>query len=113
MQILKEGKAHKLMAWFTECSICKSELKILEGDPWSTSRVCYNCDRRQYFIRYICPVCKSMEVAYTNSAFGETANAKYEEIFLKKEDRDDIESWSEREVLSEEESEWINNRLAP
>lgn len=113
MQILKEGKAHKHFAWFTECSICESKLKILEGDPCSTYETCYNCDRRQYFVRYICPVCGSMELAYTDSAFGQKANAKYEEIILKKEDRDDMESWNDRETLSEEESVWINNRLAP
>lgn len=113
MQILKEGKAHKHMAWFVKCDTCESELKILEGDPLSTERVCYNCDRRQYWVRYICPVCRSKNVAYTNSAFGEVANAKYEEIILKKEDRDDMANWDDRETLSVDDLEWINNRFTP
>ena len=111
--ILKEGKAHKHMAWFTTCNTCESELKILQGDPLATKPVCYQCDRSQYFIRYICPVCGSHKVAYTASAFGTKANAQYKEIILEEEDRKEMESWELQESLSDDELNWINNRWAP
>lgn len=114
MKILKEGKLNKRMAWFTTCDTCGSEIRILEGDPFSTLDVCYQCDRRQYFTRYICPVCNSKMVAYTASAFGEKANAVYKEIILKKEDREEIESWKDMECYpTDDELEWITNRMAP
>ena len=114
MKILKEGKAHKHMAWFVTCDTCESDLRILEGDPLSTEDVGYQCDRRQYFIRYICPVCGSKKVAYTASAFGEAANAEYKEIILEKEDREEMEAWNDiRNLRTEEQMRWINNRYAP
>lgn len=114
MKILKEGKLNKRHAWFTTCDTCGSELRILEGDPYSTPDVCYQCDRRQYFTRYICPVCHSKKVAYTASAFGEKANAEYKEIILEKEDREEIESWKQNVYhISNDDLSWITNRMAP
>ena len=114
MKILKEGKAHKHMAWFVTCSTCESELKILQGDPMATEEVCYQCDRRQYYIRYICPVCGSKKVAYTASAFGTKANAEYSEIVLEKEDREEMKAWEHiKELRTEDQLKWINNRYAP
>ena len=111
MTILKEGKAHKHMAWFTTCDTCNSELKILQGDPLATKEVCYNCDARQYYIRYICPVCGSHKIAKTRSSFGDEANAKYQEIILEKEDREEMETWDKVEIKSRSDLEWINNRF--
>lgn len=110
MIILKEGKLHKHYAWVTTCSTCGSKLKILQGDPWATPEVGYNCDARQYYIRYICPVCKQMKEAHTGSVFGVKENATYEQIVLEEWDREEISSWNNRERLSEEELAWINNR---
>lgn len=92
MKILKEGRAHTRRAWFATCSCCESELRIIEGDP-QAGETCYNCDASQYYIRYICPVCGHRNVAYTNSSFGEKANARYEKITLVKEDREEIDNW--------------------
>lgn len=112
MKILKEGKAHKHMAWFCTCDTCESELRILEGDPLSSDHVCYNCDASQYYIRYICPVCRSLRKAYTSSSFGVKANAQRKEIMLIKEDREEMESWKnfDADTLSDEEKKWIANR---
>lgn len=110
MIILKEGKMHKHMAWFTTCEICNSELKILEGDPKSTPQVCYNCDASQYYIRYICPVCGQKRKAYTNSSFGVKGNAVYKEIILEKEDREEMASWKDCGEISMEDLEWITDR---
>lgn len=121
MKILKEGRAHKKMAWFCTCTYCGSKLRIMDGDPMATHKVGYQCDRGQYFIRYICPVCKGKGIAYTGSRFGEEANARYEEIMLDEEDRKEIDSWySDKEKgylkdtgLTDEEENWINCRIAP
>ena len=92
MKVIHEGKAHKAKAWFTTCDTCNSELRIIEGDPMAGG-TCYNCDARQYYIRYICPVCGRKKIAYTNSSFGLEGNAKYKEIVLEKEDREEIENF--------------------
>lgn len=110
MKILKEGKLHKAMAWFTKCSTCGSELRIIQGDPWATKDVCYNCDARQYYIRYICPVCRSKNRAYTNSSFGVVGNAKYKEIVLDEEDRNEIENFGDCSDLENDEIKHINDR---
>ena len=111
MKVLKEGKLNKRMAWFTTCSTCGSELRILQGDPMATKEVCYNCDASQYYVRYVCPVCRSLEKAYTNSSFGIKGNARYEEIVLNDEDRDELsENANGTDYLSMEE-EWISNRF--
>ena len=110
MKILHEGKLHKKMAWFTECITCGSELRIIEGDPHA-GRLCYNCDASQYYIRYICPVCNAKNAAWTRSSFGKEANAKYKEIVLTNEDRDEINNWGDRSDLSKDEIEHINNRF--
>lgn len=109
--VLREGKANKHMAWFTACDTCGSELKILQGDPLATKEVCYNCDASQYYIRYVCPICGGLKKAYTSSSFGIKGNAKYKEIILEKEDREEMESWKYQEVLSEKETNWVNNRF--
>lgn len=109
--ILKEGKVNKHMAWFTTCSTCGSELKILQGDPLATEEVCYNCDARQYYVRYVCPVCRGLKKAYTNSSFGIKGNARYEEVILEKRDQMEIGSWiTNPPELSEKEKAHINNR---
>lgn len=109
--ILREGKLHKHMAWFTTCDTCGSELKMLQGDPLATEEVCYNCDASQYYIRYICPVCGSKKKAYTNSSFGIKGNATYKEVILEERDREDIRSWDNIKAdLSNDDKEWINNR---
>jgi hypothetical protein len=92
MKVLKEGRSQKRNAWFTTCGCCESELRIIEGDP-QAGGICYNCDAHQYYIRYICPVCGHRNVAYTDSSFGIKANAKYEEIILVEEDREEIDNW--------------------
>ena len=92
MKVLKEGKAHTRMAWFHTCEVCDSELRIIEGDPQAGS-TCYNCDASQYYIRYICPVCRSKNIAFTASSFGKKANAEYKKITLNMEDRDEIDNW--------------------
>lgn len=92
MKIINEGKVHKANAWFTTCDTCNSELRIIEGDPMAGD-TCYNCDANQYYIRYICPVCGEKKKAWTNSSFGVKANAKYKEIVLQKEDREEIENF--------------------
>ena len=95
MKILKEGRMHKRLAWFTTCSCCESELRIIEGDP-RAGETCYNCDAMQYYIRYICPICDHHNVAYTSSSFGKKANAEYKEITLVEEDREEIRNWGIR-----------------
>ena len=110
--VLKEGKINKHMAWFTTCSTCGSELKILQGDPIATDDACYNCDANQYYIRYICPVCKTEQKAYTKSPFRKAEpNARYEEIILEEADRNEMATWEEVEkTLTEEDKKWINDR---
>ena len=92
MKILHEGNLNKRMAWFVECDTCGSKLRILEGDPHA-GELCYNRDASQYYIRYICPVCKAKNAAWTRSSFGVKANAEYKGIILKQEDRDEINNW--------------------
>lgn len=115
MKVLKEGKLNKRMAWYCACSTCGSELRILEGDPMATDPVCYNCDTSQYYVRYICPVCRSKGKAFTKSCIpGSKANAKYEEILLNLEDMKEIEDFNRFDseiVLNKEELDWINNRF--
>lgn len=109
--ILKEGEAHKHMAWFTTCDTCESELKILQGDPLATDPVCYNCDARQYYVRYVCPVCGSRKKAFTSSSFGIKGNARYTEIILEKEDREEMEHWEEiKDTIDTEDKEFIDCR---
>lgn len=111
MKILKEGTKHMANAWFHTCDVCESELRIIEGDPLA-GKTCYNCDAQQYYIRYICPVCGGHNVAYTNSLFGEKANAVYREITLTKEDREEIDHWAiPMEVLgNKKDMEFLANR---
>lgn len=112
MVVIKEGKLNKKMAWFTTCNTCGSDLKIIQGDPHATKEVGYQCDRGQYFIRYICPVCKGKKIAYTKY-WGMEGNAIYKEIVLEEKDYEDIDSWNEKEELTEEEIKHISNRYAP
>lgn len=109
MKILYEGKEHKKMAWFVKCDTCGSKLRILEGDPHA-GELCYNCDASQYYIRYICPVCKAKNAAWTRSSFGVEANAEYKGIILRQEDRDEINNWGDSSDLMEDEIKHINNR---
>lgn len=120
MKILKEGRAHQRYAWFCTCKFCDSKLRIIQGDPMATEEVGYQCDRGQYYIRYICPVCRGRNVAYTNSSFGEKANAEYKFITLDEEDRKEIASWFTDDGLyykdtdlTDEEKAYINKRVAP
>ena len=102
MKILKEGKTHKHNAWFATCECCESELRILEGDPLA-GETCYNCDTRQYYVRYICPVCGHQNKAYTSSSFGMRGNAEYREIKLTEEDREEMNEWELTQYLVEKE----------
>lgn len=116
MKVLKEGKQNRKMAWYCKCSTCGSELRILEGDPMATNPVRYNCDVSQYYVRYICPVCKSKEKAFTKAHYPASpeANAKYEEILLNLEDMKEIKNFERfysEIVLNKEELDWINNRF--
>lgn len=113
MKVLKEGKLHKRMAWFVSCSCCGSEIRILDGDPMATKPVCYNCDASQYYARYICPVCRSKEVAMTDSSFKDNGNAEYKEIVLTVEDRKELlyfDSFDPEICLTEDEIKWISSR---
>ena len=112
MQVLKEGKANLREAWFTTCPNCESELKILIGDP-HCSRVFYNCDRRQYWIRYKCPVCNSLQIAHTRSTFGGSCTAEIKVNYaLNEKDRIEINSWKDEKV-TEEETHWFNICSSP
>ena len=111
MKILKQGKAHMHKAWFTTCRTCESELRILEGDPLASPRVCFNCDASQYYIRYVCPICGAHEEAHTSSSFGVKANARYETIILNREDREEMANWADqRNKVTGDDLEWIENR---
>lgn len=111
MKILKEGRAHKRYAWFATCKCCNSELRFIEGDPYAGD-TCYNCDAYQYYVRYICPVCRAHNIAYTASSFGVKANAEYKEIMLTGEDREEIENWEERNAVLKdiEDAKFLSNR---
>lgn len=114
MQIVVEGKAHTGNVWTTVCPVCDSELRIIEGDPHA-SRLYYNCDRNQYWIRYKCPVCGELEIAQT-AAFGKKANAKYEYgVRLTEKDREDMATWPEQrdDGLTMEELEFFCCTNAP
>lgn len=106
MKVIKEGKAHKKMAWYYTCPNCDSKLRIIDGDP-SVSRVFYNCDRRQYWIRLYCPICNAKLMPHTASAFGEKANAEYESIILTEEDREEIKNFEN--VKHDDKDPWLND----
>ena len=116
MIVLKAGTAHKHKVWLTTCDTCESELRILQGDPLATDPVIYNCDWRQYSVRYICPICRAKGRAKTieYAGFDGEGNAIYKEDVLTKEDREDIEHWNDLGYanLTKEEIEWISNRMA-
>ena len=81
-----------------------------------TDPVCYNCDVSQYYVRYICPVCRSKEKAFTKANYPASpeANSRYEEILLNLEDMKEIEDFEKFDpeiVLNKEELNWINNRF--
>ena len=98
------------MAWFTTCDTCGSSWRIIVGDSHA-GKLCYNCDASQYYIRYICPVCGSFKSAWTRSSFGMEANARYNEIILEEEDRDEIDNWGDCSDLSDDAIKHINNRF--
>lgn len=115
MRVLREGHANEQYVWEHTCDYCDSDIRIIEGDP-RASRLFYNSDRQQYWIRYICPVCGSQNIAMTASAFGTPeANATREKVVLSKEDRKDMDTWEETkiEAVSMDDLEFLTDASAP
>lgn len=110
MKIVKMGEANKAYVWKTKCSTCESILEFVNGnDPLCGKEVCYNCDASQYYTRYVCPVCHSHKVAFTNSAFGKKGNAEYDKRVVKKGEFD-LPETMENPILTDEDVAWIENR---
>ena len=97
MEIIKRGKAHKWKAYYCECPLCGTQVRILKGDP-DIERYRHATDSFQESITWRCPECLEEVLTKTSKdhyGSGEQNIIKYGEEVISLEDKKLIESWKD------------------
>lgn len=59
MKILKKGTVFNHDVWVVRCSFCKTEVRILSGDPTVTPVANFDDYTANVDLRFRCPVCEA------------------------------------------------------
>ena len=101
------------------CNSCGHESTILlgsgyeDGKSYLVSRTGYQCDCDHFWIRYLCPVCRTKLIAQTNRRRvpgDDSGNSTWKWRTITEEDlKLYLQDFGRKVTISKEESEWLDN----